>query len=151
VAYDSSPLAFCDTNSGSPGREVAIKMSSRPLLIAGFLGSIFAGVALFVLALMVVASDGEALSGQSMAVLILGVMLGFVLDSVWLCLTVSRLSKLGQRGDGEDDSDGKGPRRPAPEPGSPPPSPSAEPEWWPEFERELREYGERQGRVPAGR
>jgi hypothetical protein len=53
-------------------REVPTDMSSRPLLIAGIVGGILAGVALFTLALAVVAIDGAALSGQMMAMLVLG-------------------------------------------------------------------------------
>lgn len=94
-----------------------------------------AGVALFAAALAVVAMSGAALSGQVMALLVLGAMLGFVLDATWLTLAVDRLSKLG--GDGEEGGDGWG--KPGPDPVRPRP-PSGDPDWWPAFERDFGAY-----------
>ena len=54
-----------------------------------------AGVGLFAGALAVVAIDGAALSGQMMAMIVPGAMLGFALDATWLTLAMDRLSKLG--------------------------------------------------------
>jgi zinc transporter ZupT len=68
-------------------------MSSRPLLIAGVLGGIVAGVALCAGVLVLVALDGGALSAQAMAMLMLGVALGVVLDASWLTYAVSHLGK----------------------------------------------------------
>lgn len=112
-------------------------MSSRPLLIVGIVGGIVAGVALFAAALAVVAISGPALSGQIMAMLVLGAMLGFVLDATWLTLAVDRLSKLG--GDGEDEDGGDGWGKPGPDPVRPW-LPSEDPDWWPAFERDFRAY-----------
>jgi hypothetical protein len=123
-----------------PAREMPTEMLSRPLLlIAGLVGGILAGVALFVLALALVAADGAALSGQMMALLVLGAMLGLVLDAAWLTLAVDRLLKLGRGGEGEDGADGGGGSVPNP---APPRPPSEDPDWWPEFEREFRDYRE---------
>jgi hypothetical protein len=68
--------------------ELPTEMSSRPILIPGIVGGILAGVALFSLALAVVAIDGAAVSGQMMAMIVLGAMLGFVLDATWLTLAM---------------------------------------------------------------
>jgi len=65
-----------------------------------------AGVALFALALAVVAIAGGAVSGQTMAILVLGAMLGFVLDATWLTQAVDRLSKLGRDSEDEDGDGG---------------------------------------------
>ena len=123
-------------------------MSSRPLLIAGIVGGSLAGVAVFALALAVVAIDGAGLSGQSMAMLVLGAMLGFVLDATWLSIAADRLSKLGRGSEGEEGEDG--PRRPGPDPAPPRPPPEG-PGWWPEFERDLRGYREAREREPVAR
>jgi hypothetical protein len=121
-------------------------MSSRPLLIAGIVGGILAGVALFALALAVVAIDGAALSGQIMAMLVLAAMLGFVLDATWLTLAIDRLSKLGHGR--KDDEGGEGWGTPRPDPERPWP-PSGDPDWWPAFERDFGVYGEAGDRAPV--
>jgi hypothetical protein len=123
-------------------------MSSRPVLIAGFVGGVVAGVALFALALVLVAIGGTALGGPMMALLVLGTVMGFVLDSAWLSVAVCRLAKLDAGGGGEEDEGGKGRGRPGPDP-APPSPPSEDPEWWPEFERELRAYLEADERTPV--
>ncbi len=118
-------------------------MSPRPLLIAGFIGSIVAGIALFVAALGVVALDAAAHGGHVMAIVILAVFVALVLDSILLCFTVDRLAKLGEDGDGEE---GGGPGGGGGGPGAAPRgsgSPCGDPAWWPEFERALRVYSER--------
>jgi hypothetical protein len=108
-----------------------------------------AGVALFVLALVLVAILGGALSAQMMATLVLLTLLGFVLDTTWLCLAVDRLRKLDHGSDGEEGEggEGRGGRGP-PSPARPRP-PSEDPDWWPEFERDLRDYLEPRERTPA--
>ncbi len=121
-------------------------MSSRPLLIAGIVGGSLAGIAVFALALAVVAIDGAGLSGQAMAMLVLGAMLGFVLDATWLCVAVDRLSKLGYGSQGEEGGDGRG--RPGPDPARPRP-PSKDPDWWAEFERDLPGYRDVPEREPV--
>jgi hypothetical protein len=83
-------------------------MSSRPLLIAGIVGGVLAGVALFASALVLVASDGAALSGSMMAMLVLGAAQGWVLDATWLCLALDRLAKLGHGSEGEEGEGGEG-------------------------------------------
>ena len=113
-------------------------MSSRPLVIAGFVGGVVAGVALFAGALALVAMGGDGMSGPMMALLVLGTMLGFVLDATWLTLALGRLTGDGP-GDGEDGDGGNGWGSPGSDPPRPRP-PSDEPDWWPEFERELTEY-----------
>jgi hypothetical protein len=118
-------------------------MSSRPLLIAGIVGGILAGVALFAAALAAVAIEGAALSGQTMAVLVLGAMLGFVLDATWLSLAVDRLSKLHPGPPGEE-----GWGTPGPDPSGPLP-PSENPDWWPAFERDLAVYREARDHAPT--
>jgi hypothetical protein len=111
-------------------------MSSRPLLIAGIVGGIVVGVALFALALAVVAIDGPALSGQVMSMVVLGAALGFVLDATWITLAVDRLLKLGRGGDDQNGDTGWG--KPGPDPRPSPPS--DEFVWWAEFERDFRVY-----------
>jgi hypothetical protein len=123
-------------------------MSSRPLLIIGIVGGVLAGVALFALALGLVARDGAALSGQLMATIVLGAMLGFVLDAAWLTLAVDRLSKLGRDGDGGDDDDGGGRGKPGRDPVRPWP-PSEDPDWWPAFERDFRDYEKARKQAPT--
>jgi len=120
-------------------------MSSRPLLIAGIVGGILAGVALFALALALVAVDGPVLSGQIMAMLVLGATLGFVLDATWLTLAVDRLSKLGHGS--QDEKGGEGWGTPGPDPSRPWP-PSEDPDWWPAFERDIGVYREAPERSP---
>jgi hypothetical protein len=121
-------------------------MSSRWLLIVGIVGGVVAGVAVFTLALAVVAIDGAALSGQAMATIVLAAMLAFVLDAAWLSLALDRLSKLGRRGD--DDEGGEGWGRPERDPVRPRP-PSEDPDWWPAFERDFREYDNARNRTPT--
>jgi hypothetical protein len=121
-------------------------MSSRSLLIIGIVGGVAAGVALFALVLAVVAIDGAGLSGQTMAILVLGAMLGFVLDATWLTLAVDRLSKLDRGGEDGEGGDGWG--KPDPDPVRPGP-PSDGFDWWPEFERDLRLYREAHERPPV--
>jgi hypothetical protein len=121
-------------------------MSSRHLLIAGIVGGIVAGVMLFVLALALVAAEGAALDGQTMAVLVLGASLGFVLDATWLCLLVDRLSRPGDGSAKDDGEEGRGGSGPGPEHPRPP---SGDPDWWPEFERDFRDYRERRERAPV--
>jgi hypothetical protein len=122
-------------------------MSSRPLLIAGIVGGILAGIALFALALVVVAIDGAARNGQIMAMLVLGAMLGVVLDATWLTLAVDRLSKLGR---GRQDEDGgEGWRAPGPDPARPGP-PSEGAGCWPALECDFSVYREREREPIAG-
>ena len=120
-------------------------MSSRPVVVAGIVGGIFAGVALFCLALVVVAIDGAALSGQMMAKIVLGAMLGFVLDAIWLTLATDRLSKLGRGRQDEEGGEGWG--TPEPDPERPWP-PSENPDWWPAFEHDLGVHREARDRAP---
>lgn len=119
-------------------------MSSRPLLIVGIVVGILAGVALFAVALAVVAIDGPALSGQMMSLVVLGAALGFVLDATWLTVAVDRLLKLGGGGDDGDGGTGWGKPRPDPRPSSP----SDEFDWWPAFERDFRAYRDAYERAP---
>lgn len=123
-------------------------MSSRPRLIAAIVGGIFAGVALFAVALVVVAIDGAALGGQMMALLVLATMLGFVLVAAWLSLAMDRLSKFGHGRQDEEGEEGWG--RPGPDPERPLP-PSEDPDWWPAFERDLGVYREAHERTPVAR
>ena len=127
-------------------------MSSRPLMIVGMVGGILAGVALCVAGLLVVAVDGAALSGQVLALLMLGVALGVVLDATWLTLAVAQLDKL-DRGSEDDDGEGDGGGGggwPGPAPARPRP-PSEDPAWWPEFERDLRAHLDEHDRAPVAR
>ena len=94
-------------------------MSSRSLVIAGIVAGILAGIALFGLALAVVAIDGAALGPQMMATLILGVALGFVLDATWLTVAVGWLGKLDHGSEGEEGRGGGGWDRPGPGPARP--------------------------------
>ncbi len=121
-------------------------MSSRPLLIAGIGGGVLAGVALFVLALALVAIDGSALSGSVMAMLVLGAALGWALDAAWICLALDRLAKIDRGSDGEDGHNGEGWGGPRP---SHPRPPSQDPDWWPEFERDLRAELKARDRAPV--
>jgi hypothetical protein len=109
-------------------------MSSRPLLILGIVGAVLAGVALFAVALAVVAIDGATLSGQGMATVVLGAMLGLVLDVTWLTFAVDRLSKLGGESDDEENDDGWG--TPGRDPVRPSP-PSKDLDWWAELDRDF--------------
>jgi hypothetical protein len=120
-------------------------MSSRPLVIAGIVGGILAGLALFAGALALVAMVGPGLSPQTMAMLVLGASLGLVLDATWLTLAVGQLAKLDP---GSDDEGREGPGRPGPDPPRPRP-PSQDPNWWPEFERDIRAHLEEQERSPV--
>jgi hypothetical protein len=74
------------------------------------------------------------------AVAAVGVVLAFMLCAPWLAARSLRRRRLG---DDSDDGDGfgggGGGRRPTP-PNRPP---DADPEWWPEFEREFATYVER--------
>lgn len=119
-------------------------MSPRSLLIAGIVGGTVAGVALFAAALAVVAIDGAALQGQTMAFVVLGAGLGLALDATWLALAVDRLGKLGRGG--EDDDGGQGWGKPGPDPGRPSP-PSGDFDWA-AFERDFRAYHDARQRAP---
>lgn len=123
-------------------------MSSRLLLIAGIAAGILAGAALFTAALVLVANDSTAVSASTMAVLVLGTALGWVLDASWLCFAVGRLVKPGDGSEGDDGEGGEGWGRRGPDPGSPRP-PSEDPEWWPEFEREFGDHVRGQERAPV--
>jgi hypothetical protein len=121
-------------------------MSPRSLLIVGVAAGILVGVALFALVLAVVAIDGAAMNGQMMAMLILGAMLGFVLDATWLTFAVDRISKLGRDSDDDEGDDGWG--KPGPDPVRPRP-PSEDPDWWPAFERGFRVYDDTREHAPT--
>lgn len=108
-----------------------------------------AGVALFVLALVLVAILGGALSAQMMATLVMLTLLGFVLDATWLCLAVDRLRKLDHGSEGSEGEGGEGWRGPGPPSPPHPRPPSEDPDWWPEFERDLRDYLEPRERTRA--
>jgi hypothetical protein len=123
-------------------------MSSRPLVIAGIVGGILAGIAVCVVGLTVVAIDGAALSGQAMAALMLGVAFGVVLDATWLTFAVAQLAKLDHGGEGDDGEGGQRPGGPSPDPGHPRP-PYEGPDWWPEFERDLRAHLEADEHAPV--
>ena len=107
-----------------------------------------AGVALLILALVLVAVLGGALSAQTMATLVLLTLLGFVLDATWLCFAMDRLAKLDHGNEGEEGDGGGGGGPGPPSPAHPRP-PSRDPDWWPEFEREFRDYLEPRERTPA--
>lgn len=119
-------------------------MSSRPLLIAGIVAGALAGIALVAAALVVVAVDGPTLSAQVMSLLVLGTAAGIVLDGTWITLAVGWLGKLNHRDNGDDDGD-EGWGRRGPDPSRPSP-PSGDPGWWPEFERDFREYQDARSR-----
>lgn len=119
-------------------------MSSRPLLIIGIVSAVLTGVALFVLALAVVAIDGAALDGQTMSIVVLGAALGLVLDATWLALAVDRLLKLSRGGDDEEGGDGWG--KPGPDPVRPWPPPQDFD--WLAFERQFRDYRDTQEHAP---
>jgi hypothetical protein len=70
---------------------------------------------------------------------------GFALIALSLCLILRRFGVMGGGGEG---ADGEGWGREAPDPSRPQP-PSEEPDLWPEFERELREYLESHERTPV--
>jgi hypothetical protein len=123
-------------------------MSSRPLVIAGIVGGVLAGVALCVGALLLVAIDGLALSAQVMATLMLAVALVVVLDATWLTVAVAKLGKFDHGGEDDDDEGGGGWGRPGADPARPRP-PGEDPDWWPEFERDLRAHIERRDDVRA--
>lgn len=114
-------------------------MSSRPLLIAGIVGGAVAGIVLLSGALVLVATDGAALSGSMMATLVLGAVGAWVLDGTWLIFAVDRLQTLGHGRDGEEGEGDDGWGRPGPSPVDPS-SPSDDLDWWPEFERDLRAH-----------
>jgi hypothetical protein len=122
-------------------------VSSRPLVIAGIVGGILAGVALFVVTIALVAIEGPALSAQVMAILMLAGALGLVLDATWLTLAVAQLGKLDHGSDDDDGEGGGGWGRPRPDPARPRP-PSEDPDWWPEFERDLRAHLEARDDTP---
>lgn len=114
-------------------------MSSRPLVLAGIVAGVLAAIALFAVALGVVAMDGETLSASTMALLVLGTAVGWVLDATWLCFAVNRLASPDHGGESDEGEGGGGWHRPGPDPGRPSP-PSEDPDWWPEFEREFRAH-----------
>jgi hypothetical protein len=115
-------------------------MSSRPLLITRIIGGALAGIGLLGGALAVVAADGPGMSPTTMALVILGAVLAWAVDGWWLSVAIVRLLGL----DGSDgDEGGYGWDGPDPAPIRPSP-PDEEPEWWPEFERELRVVIERE-------
>ncbi len=122
-------------------------MSSRALLIAGIAAGIVVGVALLGLALVVVALDGSTLSATTMALLILGAAVGWVLDATWLSLAIVRLMEPGRGGEDEGGNGwgGSGPRPVPPRP------PDDDFDWWPQFEADLRAHLEPGDRVPAAR
>jgi len=120
-------------------------MSSRRLVIAGIIGGVLAGLAVFAVALVLVAMIGPALSAQMMAILVLGAALGLVLDATWLTLAVAQLGKLDHGGDDEGWEGGGGP---APDPVRPRP-PGEDPDWWPELERDLRAHLEAPDDAPV--
>jgi hypothetical protein len=120
-------------------------VSSRPLLIGGIVLGALGGIALCVAALVVVAIDGSALSAQVMATLLMVTALGVVLDATWLTYAVAQLARLG----GGDDDEGGEPRGgPSSDPVVPGPSHEG-PDWWPEFERELRTHLEAREDAPV--
>jgi hypothetical protein len=124
-------------------------MSSRPRLIAGIVGGAVAGVALFALALVLVAILGDALSAQMMATLVMLTLLGFLLDATWLCVAVDRLRKLDHGSEGGEGEGGGGRGGPGPPRPPHPRPPSEDPDWWPEFERDFRDYLQPRERAPA--
>lgn len=123
-------------------------MSSRPLVISGIVLGAVAGVGLCVGALVLVAIDGTAMSAQAMSALMLGVALGVVLDATWLTLAVAQLGKLDRGGEDDDGEGGGGWGRPGADPARPRP-PGGDPDWWPEFERDLRAHLEARDDAPV--
>jgi hypothetical protein len=83
-----------------------------------------------------------------MAMLMLGVALGVVLDATWLTLAVAQLGKLDHGTEDGDGDGGEGWGRPRPDPAGPRP-PCEEPGWWPEFERDLRAHVEARDDAPV--
>lgn len=122
-------------------------MSTRSRLIARIVAGSLIGVALLGGALAVVAIDGEALNGPMMAVVVLGALGGWALDATWLTFAIVALTTGGDGNDG-DDGGGDGPRRPEP-PTPGPVLPPADPDWWPEFERDLRAHAADRERTPV--
>jgi hypothetical protein len=123
-------------------------MTSRPLVIAGIVGGILAGIALCAGVLTLVAVDGDALSAQVTAMLMLGVAMGVVLDATWLTFARAHLDRpdpgsAGDDGQGEQPPGGRGP-----DPAHPSPQYDG-PSWWPEFERDFRAHLESTGGPPA--
>jgi hypothetical protein len=125
-------------------------MESRLLVMAGFVGGVMAGAALFVGALALLAIDGEGMNDTTMALLMLGTMLGFVLDATWLSLALGRLNRHDDRDEGEDGESADGWGRPGSDPPRPRP-PFDEPDWWSEFERDFRAHVKEWNRPPIPR
>jgi hypothetical protein len=114
------------------------------LAVAAVVGAALAGAALWAAActvIVVLKPHGELLN----AGIATAVGAGFALIALSLCLSLRRL---GVMGDGSDGADGQGWGRENNDPIRPQP-PSDEPDLWPQFERELREYLEAHERTPV--
>ena len=119
-------------------------------MIVGIVGAVLAGIGMIALTFPLVVIDGPGLSAQTMAVLMLTLALGVMLDATWLTFAVARVWNLD---DDSEDEDGEGWGRwrgSGPHPGPPPP-PGEDPPWWPEFERDFRAHVKTRddARVPA--
>jgi hypothetical protein len=114
------------------------------LAVAAVVGAALAGSALWASActlIVVLKPHGELLN----AGIATAVGVGFALIALSLCLILRRLGVMGGR---SDDADGPGWGPEANDPTRPQP-PSDEPDLWPEFERELREYLQAHERAPV--
>lgn len=114
------------------------------LAVVAVVGAALAGAALWGIActaIVVLHPHGELMN----AAIAVAVGIGFAMIALSLCVSLRRL---GVMESGSDDGDGQGWGRDANKPIRPQP-PSDEPDLWPEFERELREYLETHERTPV--
>jgi len=118
--------------------------TSLPLATAAIIGGIVLGGALLAVTLGLLAV-GNPLGAPATGGLALASILGFALITVLLCRVTRRLAPVAGRRDG-DDGEGGGPGRGGRDPSPWPPS--DEPDWWPQFERDLHAYVEARERVP---
>jgi hypothetical protein len=108
--------------------------TSLPLATAPIAGAIVLGGVLLAVTLGLLAV-GDPLSAPATGGLALASALGFVIVTIALCRVIRRLAAAAGSRHGDDgEGGGEGGREPGPRP------PSDEPDWWPQFERDLCAY-----------
>jgi hypothetical protein len=112
--------------------------------VAASVALIAAGGALLAVAIALPVLGGP-LNAPANAALAVGSGLGFVIATIALCRILRRLNGARRGDDGDADGWGGGPGLDPTRPRLPP---DGEPDWWPQFERDLRAYLAEHDRVP---
>ena len=119
--------------------------TSTTLVFVTMASSIIVGGLLVAVCLGLLAGGG-GLSALTTAGLSSVSALGFVIVTINACRVLRRVAPGASGGEGGEEGWGRG--GPGPNPTPRPPS-SDEPDWWPQFERDLRAYLEAYERVPV--